>query len=44
MPGCDRSLGLEAELLHYCPPEVTQENALLLAWDLHAAAASAADP
>ena len=29
----NRSLGLEAELLHYCPPEITQENALLLAWN-----------
>ena len=27
-----RSLGLSAEIVHYCPPEVSPENALILAW------------
>ena len=25
-------LGFEAEIVYYCPPEVSPENALLLAW------------
>jgi hypothetical protein len=27
-----RDLGFEARMIHYCPEDVTPENALLIAW------------